>query len=635
MSKPEINYFSSLKPDHTIYNIIAFDTEDNGQGAPDNFMCACFYSKDKQWKFTNRSKARKFMLAKRNRSYKFVAHNLLYDLMNLDFPEGDIALLFAKGRLICGQYAYGDKKYTTFLDSGNFYSHTSIEELGKLIGFEKLSFDVKRIKNKTIDDLDSTTKEEMITYCMRDAEITFKVMNELQEECQSYNTGFRKVNTSASLALKIFRTEFMKDKQIQIRPKDINNYERLSYYGGRTEAFNYNKFPIVNYIDINSSYPYQMLSKNFPNPSCYQLVDICDYNTIKSYHGIALVTISVPKMRIPPLPYRYENKLVFPYGLLKGCWTIPELNNAIECGCIINKVHKAIIYNETIDIFRGYVTEFYKKKNETDGIRREFYKLLLNGLSGKFGEKHNITFRGKLENMELCKCEFIWDETLNIRNPESDNGICSKCNKIHLDGTKSMDDFGNGWITIESNKTRDSRHTFPILIAYVTAYGRIQLHKQLISCNSIYADTDSVVSTDIDDTTSLGNELGQWKAETLYDFQAYVPKVYDAKTSKCKNKECPEYGTKHLHSIHKIKGVPKNYKQITALKYTFERPLRLSEAIRRHEAPNKWIEDKKTLQLIDTKRVRLADGTSEPIYINDTRDIKTFEDLIKIQGWNI
>lgn len=635
MPKSDKDYFSALKQDHRTYDLISFDTEDNGTGAPNNFLCANFYTANKQWTFTDRKEARKFMLYKRKKSTKFVAHNLLYDLMNLDFPEGNVALLFAKGRLICGKYKYGNKQCTTFIDSGNFYSHTSVEELGALIDYPKIKFDVSRFANKKIHELDEKLKDEMITYCMRDAEITYKVMNELQTECQKYHTGFKGINTSASLAMKIFRTNFMKGVRIKLRPRQISNYERLSYYGGRTEVLDYRSFPKVNYIDINSSYPFQMSSKKFPNPSCYEIMEKPPYEKIKDFEGIALVTIEIPKVRIPPLPYRYDGKLIFPYGTLIGCWTMPELNNALKHGCKVTKVHHAIVYYETLDLFSAYVKEFYKRKTESTGIKKEFYKLLLNGLSGKFGEKHNITFRGKLANMDLCNCKFKWDFEANERTPASDNGICEECDRIHIDGTHSFDKFGNGWVTIESEKTKDSRHTFPILIAYVTAYGRIQLYNQLIDCHSIYCDTDSVVSLDIGRNASLGTDLGQWKAETLYDFQAYVPKVYDAKTDVCKDKLCSNYGTFHLHNIHKIKGVPKNHKQITSLIYEFNRPLKLSEALRRKEPPNKWIRDSKELILRDTKRTRLTDDTSEALYINDTRNIKTFEDLIIAQGWEL
>ena len=65
-----------LKPTTSDIRIIAFDTEDNGQGAPDNFLCATFYSENEQKTFLDRNEAREYMFKERNGSTIFFAHNL-------------------------------------------------------------------------------------------------------------------------------------------------------------------------------------------------------------------------------------------------------------------------------------------------------------------------------------------------------------------------------------------------------------------------------------------------------------------------------------------------------------------------------------------------------------------------------
>jgi hypothetical protein len=156
--RPKFNLpFASLKHAAKQYSIIAFDTEDNGEGSPENFICASFYGDYKgklvQHTFFNREDARKFLFQNWKDPPIIFAHNLSYDLMNLDYPEGEVQVIPSiSGRLIGAVRKYGKAAYKTasgetkttnkyklnMMDTGNFFIGASIDQLGSLLKIPKI-----------------------------------------------------------------------------------------------------------------------------------------------------------------------------------------------------------------------------------------------------------------------------------------------------------------------------------------------------------------------------------------------------------------------------------------------------------------------------------------------------------------
>ena len=612
-----------LKPTTSDIRIIAFDTEDNGQGAPDNFLCATFYSENEQKTFLDRDEAREYMFKERNGSTIFFAHNLAYDLANLDYPEGTVKQIVSNSKLI-GGLLKKNKKVIRFMDTGNFFVGSSIKSLGKIFGDFKLEFDVNRIKNKKITDLDIETINEMTHYCMKDSEICFMTANKLLKLCNNHQTKF-KAFTAGSLSLRMFRTLHLKENWPK-RMQHINDYERLAYYGGRTEVFDYTKHSQVFYEDINSSYPTAMFYKTFPKPWTYSFQKDLDWEDIKNFPGVSLVTVEVPYMRISPLPYKEVNgKLIFPYGTWSGVYTHPELLMAEKYGVKI-KVHQSIIYGETFSPFKEYIEEFHKLKSSTTGIEKNFYKMLMNSLSGKLGEKRVNCFRVKEEDFKICYC----NET------DSTNDKCKVCEGYKI-GDKEITPNANGWVNIKLNRLPDPIHSFPVLIAYITAYGRIKLFEDRLKYqDAIYCDTDSCISEkDVD--INRGSHLGEWDCKTYKNFIAYAPKFYTMDGAKfelklkgvpknhffyyvCDNghtvysKECHGVCVEDHNGINKciecgISLIDKNKF------YKYQKPMKLSEAIHRNKKPNEWSEVNKTVSMLDSKRVKLPNGDSKPLHL--------------------
>lgn len=673
--------------------IIAFDTEDNGRGVsnkigdPNNFICASFYSQKKigkneyetlQKSFFDRDEAREFILQKRSHPVIFFAHNLAYDLGNMDYPEGCMEQIVTKSKLVGATYRY-NKKVIRFMDTANFFAFQTIHALGKMVGVNKIGcqceiygfnqetglcdkcndFTIKSIKDKTHKDLTRTLLDNCVSYCVKDAEICFKTANNLLSLCNENQTRFKSY-TNGSLSLRVFRTNFM-TQPWKVRPQRINDFERTAYYGGRTEVFNYNKHPEVHYEDITSSYPTAMYYKMLPVPWSCSTMKNPTWSKIKDFQGISLVTIKAPKLKMSQaLPYKTpeEGKLIFPHGKWTASYVHEELKMAEKYGYEIEEVHDCILYSESFNPFKEYIDCFFKKKNQCSkckcsekglnpifidnqcsicsghiddsrAIEREFYKLLMNSLSGKLGEKRDKCIRVLEKDFMLCYCE----------NTSYKDFVCTKCNKYKIT-TQTYEPDENGWININIGRSPDPVHSFPCLIAYITAYGRIKLFEdQLRHQDAIYCDTDSYVST-VKHEVNRGKELGQWDAKPVQNFIAYSPKFYYME----------ENGKPYL----KLKGVPKshiffyrcinghitksppcvkkctinhheqikfcsecNEKVNTGDCYYYDRPLKMAEAIRRKKKPNMWQTLEKIVSLDDNKRVKLPNGDSEPIFIND------------------
>lgn len=100
----------------------------------------------------------------------------------------------------------------------------------------------------------------------------------------------------------------------------------------------------------------------------------------------------------------------------------------------------------------------------------------------------------------------------------------------------------------------------------------------------IYTDTDSIKLIKPAENIDVGDGLGEWKYEGDETIIFY---------------RCKFYGNKH-------KGVPKSAviveKTASSIKYSYVKPTREREAMRRNLVPNVWLTQFKTLLFNDDKR---------------------------------
>lgn len=489
--------------------MISFDTENNN----DILTLCCFYGrKQKVFDYKNfknqdsmRTSIINFIASNPD---MYVSHNLEYDLVNIFYPDYMSYLdLFYKGRLL---FADLQKKRIRFKDSFNF-SFSSLKNVGKNIGLEKME----------TDDFYN------VAYCMRDAEIVYKYMDQFQDKIsQDYRLAIK--NTLAGTAQNIYLKRY---DSFDIGAKNFNPDLLRWYYGGRTEMFIKGQIDYPIYlIDINSSYPSAML-EYLPHSECYESIEP------ETIMYLSEIEIELSDMDFPILPYRDE-RLLFPVGKFRTCATSVELNYLKES---YSSHIKSLRYIKTYNfkdrdfVFSAFINHFYEKREQakiqSNSFDSSFYKLVMNSVYGRFAV----------------------------------NGGIDKVN----DGETTV---------LEIDSVKSINFSIPI---FITAYARIALYRMIekvkeIGGTLIYTDTDSVMFTFFDhkdhekkikETFEIDNKLGHYSLEKFSSGYFHNLKMYilgDDEKITCKG----------------ISGTENKKEFITTGKTTVKKPVKYRQSVK-------------------------------------------------------
>ena len=189
--------------------------------------------------------------------------------------------------------------------------------------------------------------------------------------------------TIASTAMNLFRRSYL--KQTLYTSEVANRVAMKSYFASRVEVFE-RDVEIFNIFDINSSFPYSM---TFPLPG--NLIgmgtSLPDEDSDECLY-VADVTVEVPDMDVPPLPFRTpdDSRVFFPTGRWRTWFTSTDIRLALREGCKLHKVHEVYEYEPFYD-FAVYAKEIYALRSaSTTPFRKLLLKYLLNSLYGKAAE---------------------------------------------------------------------------------------------------------------------------------------------------------------------------------------------------------------------------------------------------------
>lgn len=416
------------------------------------------------------------------------AHNIAFDLMVVNifdyFNKQNIKMRppIQSGMRFLWKVNH-PKGTVEFINVGN-YVPFPLSVIGKDLGFDKLDI-----------DFETTSNEDLITYCIRDVEIIQKFIFEFISFLKSNNLGGFK-STIASQALSVYRHSFM-DEEITLHSNlSINTIERDSYLGGRTECFFIGDVPEdkIYGLDINSMYPYVMKQGFLPSmyrgstrENNHKLIRqimknnyvICDVqlNTNIPFHGVKWsknrFNVSTPNTEIRGV------KLLFPIGNFRTYLHHDEMQYALDHD-LIDHVYNIYLYKPA-DLFSSYVDFFtnIKVKATIEGNRtnRLMAKLFLNSLYGKFGQ-------------------LFHDMDIIAKNVRSDFKIM---NVINMNtGLKYTDFqwFNDLWREYTNG---ESAYSFPAIAGAITARSRMLLWSYIEKIgleNVYYCDTDSVYTNE-------------------------------------------------------------------------------------------------------------------------------------------
>jgi len=461
-----------------------------------------------------------------------------------------------------------------FVSTTNYF-HVSLEELGKSIGIEKME---RKHENCICGDC--------VKYCMRDVFIIRYAILKYLKFIKNNNLGNFK-STIASQSLTAFAHRFM-TRDIFIHELDyVNELERKSYRGGRTEAFYIGKVnnSKIFCLDINSMYPFVMRNFQYPYKFKY-FYEVSSRNALKRLLEKYCVIAHV-KIRTNENVFGIKReRLIFPIGSFNAYLCSNELEYAIAKG-MIEQIYELAVYEKDY-IFRDYVDFFYERRQEYKRDNNRAFnfmcKLFLNSLYGKFGEN-------KKENKKLGESDDFFGHYKLIDQ---------------YDGYIGLVKIVNGEEYLQINTDLPTANTFVAIASEVTANARMLLWSLMKTAgleNIYYVDTDSIFTNEIGyerlKPYISENELGKLKLEKV-----------------CNYLEIRSEKDYTLDDEQKIKGIKKSAKQISENQFEQEQFEQFATALRNNTLNTYRIKTvKKELKRLRLKNVLGTDNRCYPIVL--------------------
>lgn len=622
MSEFAVNLLTPLSGKIRSKPVIGFDVETYG---PENdFDIGVISTPEGDFFFDDASQMLSTLSSRKYLGHHIFATNLAFDAfaifqgMNLDEPIPPGWEAFDNGAkliYIRKQVRSNPRKYCYLLDSLNLFTG-SVEQMGKILG--KAGFPVGKMDKPEwlgmtpFTELNEEQKRYHIDYCAMDARVTRLFMQWLQSEINNLGANMRM--TTSSTAMDLFRRRYLK-AAIPQPDMDCMIACKQSYFGGRTEDFVKGRVEPCVISDINSMYPDAMLRTQYPYPSPERFTKHTNPpESCLEYEGITKCDIFVPKMHVPPLPYKYEGKLLFPIGNLTGVWTNLELRYAISLGCDIRHIHWSYFTSKTFNPFAEYVDDIYSKRMEMKAKRMQsetVMKLMMNGLYGKTAQNWMLEADAAKYGLTVKKQggTFVM---LSEATPEQVRFTAD--NYPHYLARN---------IAIAQAIPKIKAFMNPILASYTTAASRIKIHRfchitHEEGCGLAYTDTDSIYSQKAASCMSHSEELGALKLEPEEKQPDVViiiaPKVKQAikngRIVETTAKGIPgksfktDWENKQREEISPREDLFKSL-ETGLLSTQYSRFMKLREAISRGLRPNQIVEMPKTMNPLDFPKRRI------------------------------
>lgn len=360
----------------------------------------------------------------------------------------------------------------------------------------------------------------------------------------------------------------------------------------------------AHYFDLNSSFPYAM---TFPAPGNLKKRRQGQLPKKSDAIYLADVEVTVPEMYLPPLPFRHENRVFFPFGSWRAWMSSVDVELLLEKGGTIRKVHESIEFHPQTYL-RDYAIDIYeRRKNATSKYEKLILKYLLNSLYGKFGERPEKTSMLLYPDSTDCPHEpkhrcnnFPFCEHY-ARGEE-----CNLCMQLLWPGCFLVSHEG------------EVQHEWVPIGVHITAIARKNLYNYLWDAQDdvYYCDTDSIITTS--ELPSDPKTLGALKLEEdIWEGEFVAPKVYSAKVADSSEKE------RIGEDIVKAKGFSRmNYQKFVEIKegerIKIARMTRLRELYRKGETePEEAVIEKRLVQKLLPKRCELPSGQTRPWAVHE------------------
>lgn len=325
--------------------------------------------------------------------------------------------LFIIKYLLKNNFVYHDNNniknnsFNSYIDVFNNIYNIKIRYKNKYIKI----YDSKKILNYSVDELAQNTKYKKIKYNFNNnkkinSKLKLRCKNDVKivkENIKNIILNYGVESTAASLSIKNFIKENIKNINFkkcypEISDQDFKNIHN-AMIGGLCYLNNYYKnkeLKNVYVYDINSMYPSIMQNELLPygDPIYYKNEYEEDF-IHKKYIQHIKVDFKLKKDKIPFLifsknfDYYNGEPITSSDGMMWDLWlTDDDLKLFYDVYDIYEIYYiEGYKFKATNKIFNKYIKKYYKlKMSAKDNIEKNFYKILLNSLYGKFGNRKSF-----------------------------------------------------------------------------------------------------------------------------------------------------------------------------------------------------------------------------------------------------
>jgi hypothetical protein len=355
----------------------------------------------------------------------------------------------------------------------------SLSKLSKAFGVKQPKLDLDGVHP---EDLYRDNIELYYQYLEHDCFALLEILEKYEQEVNQNIAPIGELRmTIGAMALAAWRT--MLDRPIMTAwNKNLKEFTRASYVGGRTEVFRAGVFDSIVSYDVNSMYPFVMAEHEYP------VSYVGRWSKKFDPKGLYHVRYTQTNRAIPALlhnqrkEYSYQGEGVF------WSWELSRLRDIGGRFTII----KGYIFEYWGNIFSEYQNKLYRLRKDAetagDGAKVLIYKLFANSLYGKFAQK---PFSSQYKKITSAKDTISTSER---RVTVIRGDIC------------------------EVKTAKKVEHEFTAISSAVTSRARMVLYDYLLKAgqNLIYCDTDSIhvdAAASPKFTPHVSKQLGKLKIE--------------------------------------------------------------------------------------------------------------------------
>lgn len=349
-------------------------------------------------------------------------------------------------------------------------------------------------------------------YCEHDCYVLYRVLVTLKDFASECGLAMRGTIGSTAWATA------KRDLGLVDVDYPLQSWERIgeASYGGRDLITRPRVASRGAHHDISSAYGAALARASLPVGDVFELGAARAVLALdRGSPGIYECSVHIPEdTYIPPLPVRAGGRTVYPTGLVRGAWPLPELYAAIERGADVQQVHAATVWESEEVLFDELVARWFRIRRAV-GKRTalgEWMRLLVNSLTGKFSEQPLRTaIRLHPDEIKVCQ-----------RRGRCSRGCTRRCGAF-----EPLDAWGHIWGQPFFRLGGNSRMEWA---AYLRAHCRIALLEGIERSGAdelCYSKTDSIWTTSRKAPGRTGQSLGAWEYQHGFsDFECRAPGTY-------------------------------------------------------------------------------------------------------------